>query len=71
VPTYHIADAQCIDPEAGTIRHKPLDAADEVTVPGWLGVGARRIGITAGASTPNNKVGEAIERMVQTRRLGA
>jgi 4-hydroxy-3-methylbut-2-enyl diphosphate reductase len=33
--------------------------------------GAARIGITAGASTPNNKIGEAIERMLQTRGIDA
>jgi hypothetical protein len=36
--TYHISDATCIDPEAGTIRHKPeLDAdAPEDEGPDWL-----------------------------------
>jgi 4-hydroxy-3-methylbut-2-enyl diphosphate reductase len=27
VRTFHIADATCIDPAAGTIRHKPVDQA--------------------------------------------
>jgi 4-hydroxy-3-methylbut-2-enyl diphosphate reductase len=68
VPTYHIADATCIDPATRTIRHKPVDRTDEMETAGWLD-GVRAIGLTAGASTPNNKVGEAIERVLETRGL--
>lgn len=67
VKTFHIADASCIEPEAGRIRHKPVDARDEVAEAGWLDAPLRVIGITAGASTPNNKIGEAIERILATR----
>jgi len=68
VTTFHIADAECIRPERGAIRHKPVDASAEVETAGWLdGVG--HIGITAGASTPNNKIGEAIERVLESRGL--
>jgi 4-hydroxy-3-methylbut-2-en-1-yl diphosphate reductase len=67
VRTYHIDDAAGIDPEAKTIRHKPVDAVEEVVARDWLSPAARRIGITAGASTPNNKIGEAIERIALTR----
>ncbi|HKI93903.1 MAG TPA: 4-hydroxy-3-methylbut-2-enyl diphosphate reductase [Gemmatimonadales bacterium] len=67
VRTYHIDDAACIDPDAKVIRHKPVDGTDEVSEPGWLGPDVRRIGITAGASTPNNKIGEAIELIARTR----
>lgn len=69
VPTYHIADASCIEPHTGAIRHKPVDTDAEVARSGWLHDGARIIGITAGASTPNNKIGEAIERVLETRGL--
>jgi 4-hydroxy-3-methylbut-2-en-1-yl diphosphate reductase len=62
VRTYHIEDAEGIDPEAGTIRHQPVRTKQEVIEAGWLGE-ARRIGITAGASTPNNKIGETIARV--------
>jgi 4-hydroxy-3-methylbut-2-enyl diphosphate reductase len=65
--TYHIADASCIEPESGRIRHKPVDAAQETVQDGWLEPTVQRIGITAGASTPNNKIGEAIERILATR----
>jgi 4-hydroxy-3-methylbut-2-enyl diphosphate reductase len=65
--TYHINDADCIDPERGTIRHKPVGTETEIEVEGWLGEGEKVIGITAGASTPNNKIGEAMERTMRYR----
>jgi 4-hydroxy-3-methylbut-2-en-1-yl diphosphate reductase len=64
VTTFHIEDADSIDPETGTIRHQRIGTKEEVTVAGWLGDG-RSIGITAGASTPNNKVGETIARICE------
>jgi 4-hydroxy-3-methylbut-2-en-1-yl diphosphate reductase len=70
---YHIADATCIDPERGSIRHKPelaADAPEEVTE-SWLPEGPLSIGLTAGASTPNNKIGETIERILATRNATA
>ncbi|MFO7894941.1 MAG: 4-hydroxy-3-methylbut-2-enyl diphosphate reductase [Longimicrobiales bacterium] len=69
--TYHISDATCIDPEAGTIRHKPVLDADaaEDEVAGWLPDGVVTIGFTAGASTPNNKIGQTLERILATRGL--
>ena len=67
--TYHIEDALCIDIETGKIRHKPLlDAhAPEVVEEDWLPDGPFELGITAGASTPNNKVGEALVRVLKIR----
>ena len=67
--TFHIQDASCIDPAAGTIRHKPELApnAPEVTTADWLPPGPVSIGLTAGASTPNNKIGQTIERILATR----
>jgi 4-hydroxy-3-methylbut-2-en-1-yl diphosphate reductase len=67
--TFHIADATCIDPDAGTIRHKAELAADapEAMAADWLPDGPLTIGLTAGASTPNNKIGETIERILATR----
>ncbi|MCX5754763.1 MAG: 4-hydroxy-3-methylbut-2-enyl diphosphate reductase [Gemmatimonadetes bacterium] len=68
VLTYHIADAACLDAEKGTIRHLPLGAHEEVEVQGWLpATGAVRVGLTAGASTPNNKIGETVARVFLTR----
>jgi 4-hydroxy-3-methylbut-2-enyl diphosphate reductase len=68
VTTYHISDATCIDTESSTIRHKPVDTEVEKEQADWL-PRLKRIGITAGASTPNNKMGEAIERILRMRGL--
>ncbi|HYC31781.1 MAG TPA: 4-hydroxy-3-methylbut-2-enyl diphosphate reductase, partial [Gemmatimonadales bacterium] len=62
---YHIEDADAIDPTAGALRHQPIGSKQEAVVHDWLGA-ARTIGITAGASTPNNKVGETIDRICAT-----
>jgi 4-hydroxy-3-methylbut-2-en-1-yl diphosphate reductase len=67
LPTYHIEDAGCIDPAAGTVRHKPVGKTAEVEARDWLASGPRVVGVTAGASTPNNKVGETIQRIFATR----
>ncbi|MDA0327745.1 MAG: 4-hydroxy-3-methylbut-2-enyl diphosphate reductase [Gemmatimonadetes bacterium] len=67
--TFHVEDAACIDVETGTIRHKPeLDpTAEELVETEWLPLGPFDLGITAGASTPNNKIGEALLRILQVR----
>lgn len=68
--TFHVADATCIDAERGTIRFKPNGTpsdAPEVEAEGWLPDGPVSVGLTAGASTPNNKIGEAVERILRTR----
>ena len=69
--TYHIEDASCIDLEEGTIRHKPQVGSDtpEETCEAWLPEGPFDLGMTAGASTPNNKIGEALMRILQIRGL--
>ena len=68
--TFHIADASCIDIDSGAIRFKPngtpLDSP-EVEAEEWLPHGPASIGLTAGASTPNNKIGEAVERILALR----
>ncbi len=66
-PTYHIEDASCIDPEAGTIRFRPPGATEERRESGWLPAGPLTVGVTAGASTPNNKIGETVERIAAAR----
>ena len=68
--TYHISDAAGIDPARGTIRFKPAGApagAPEVEAEEWLPAGPLVVGLTAGASTPNVKIGETVERLLQTR----
>jgi 4-hydroxy-3-methylbut-2-en-1-yl diphosphate reductase len=69
VPTYHIEDAACIAPEEGTIRFRPVGAQQEQRRTAWLPAGRVTIGVTAGASTPNNKIGETIERLAAMRGL--
>jgi 4-hydroxy-3-methylbut-2-en-1-yl diphosphate reductase len=71
VPTYHIEDASCIDPATGVVRFRPVGAREEERREAWLPAGPLTIGVTAGASTPNNKIGETIERIAATRELGA
>jgi len=62
VPTYHIADPTGLtSPDA--IRHKPVGRSEEVRTPGWLPGGHVTIGVTSGASTPDNLVGAAIQRL--------
>jgi 4-hydroxy-3-methylbut-2-enyl diphosphate reductase len=70
VPTYHIEDADAIDVDSGAIRHQPIGTKTEVVAQGWLG-SAKVIGITAGASTPNNKVGETVGRISAVAGLDA
>ena len=68
VATYHIEDAACIALEDGSIRHRPVGVHHtEERREHWLPAGPLTIGITAGASTPNNKIGETIERIVSLR----
>jgi 4-hydroxy-3-methylbut-2-en-1-yl diphosphate reductase len=70
VTTYHIEDAACIDVEDGSIRYRPVGGhAAEQRREHWLPEGPLTIGITAGASTPNNKIGETIERIAALRGL--
>ena len=69
VPSYHVEDAEAIEPATRSlhyrvagVKHVEADATD------WLPPsGAVRVGLTAGASTPNNKIGEAVARIFATR----
>jgi 4-hydroxy-3-methylbut-2-enyl diphosphate reductase len=65
VPTFHIAEPGCLV-SAGEVVHRPVGppstaTGTEITTTGWLPKeGQIRVGLTAGASTPNNIVGEVI-----------
>jgi 4-hydroxy-3-methylbut-2-enyl diphosphate reductase len=71
VPTFHIEDADGIDPGAGTVHYRCAGVHHiEETRSGWMPAGRPvRIGVTAGASTPNNKIGETVARILATRGL--
>ena len=70
VPTYHIESPEGIDPDRGTVHYrKAAKKHEELEKRDWLPVGPVRIGITAGASTPNSKIGEAVVRILATRGL--
>jgi 4-hydroxy-3-methylbut-2-enyl diphosphate reductase len=68
IPSYHIEDASCIE-AGGSLRHKPYGAGAETTTGAWLPVGPVTIGLTAGASTPNNKIGEVVAAVASLRGL--
>jgi 4-hydroxy-3-methylbut-2-en-1-yl diphosphate reductase len=62
-PTFHIADPGCLV-SAESIRHRPVGSKEETLTPGWLPVGAPvTVGLTSGASTPDNLVGAAVEKL--------
>jgi len=65
LPTYHISGPDCIEGEA--LRHRPITGGEEQRIAGWLPAGPLRVGLTAGASTPNNVVGAVVERILALR----
>lgn len=65
VRAYHIEDADNIDVAGRSIRHQPVGKKAEIVQADWLGTSAN-IGLTAGASTPNNKIGETVARVCET-----
>jgi 4-hydroxy-3-methylbut-2-enyl diphosphate reductase len=67
LPTYHIDGAPCIEPEG--IRHQPVGSHAESRTAAWLPAGPVHVGLTAGASTPNNVVGEVVSRLLALRGL--
>jgi 4-hydroxy-3-methylbut-2-en-1-yl diphosphate reductase len=67
LPTYHIDGAACL--EGTGIRHRPVGAHEETLSADWLPPGAVTVGLTAGASTPNNVVGEVVARLLALRGL--
>jgi 4-hydroxy-3-methylbut-2-enyl diphosphate reductase len=68
VPTYHIADPDCLVSK-DALRFRPVGAPSTISTPEELGrnwlpeSGPVVVGLTAGASTPNNIVGEVIEKL--------
>lgn len=62
-PTYHVADPDCLV-SADEIRHRPVGTKVEIESFGWLPKdGPVHVGLTSGASTPDNLVGAAIAKL--------
>jgi 4-hydroxy-3-methylbut-2-en-1-yl diphosphate reductase len=70
VPTYHVESPEGIEPDHGVIHYRlPGLTHREAEQRDWLPQGRIQLGITAGASTPNSKIGEAVIRILATRGL--
>jgi 4-hydroxy-3-methylbut-2-enyl diphosphate reductase len=65
-PTYHVENEQGLVSE-DEIRYRDPKSGSVVTAQGWLSPGKLSIGVTAGASTPDNIVGRVIERLLEIR----
>jgi 4-hydroxy-3-methylbut-2-enyl diphosphate reductase len=62
-PTFHVAHPTCLV-SASEIRHCPAGSHDEITTHDWLpAAGPVSVGLTSGASTPDNLVGTTIARL--------
>jgi 4-hydroxy-3-methylbut-2-en-1-yl diphosphate reductase len=61
-PTFHIADPEGMV-SGEEIRHRPVDTKLEVTTSGWLPAGPVAVGLTSGASTPDNLVGAVVAKL--------
>jgi 4-hydroxy-3-methylbut-2-enyl diphosphate reductase len=62
LPTFHVADPDALQ-SATTIRHHPVTRGAEIETADWLPDGPVTVGLTAGASTPDNLVGAVISRL--------
>jgi 4-hydroxy-3-methylbut-2-en-1-yl diphosphate reductase len=66
-PTFHIADPDCLV-SADEIRHRPVGSKTEVPAASWLPAGPVSIGLTSGASTPDNLVGAVVAKLADFAR---
>lgn len=63
-PAYHVEDASCLL-SGQTVRHKKIGSSEVIETQGWLPAGNIKVGITAGASTPNRVVEEVITSLIE------
>lgn len=66
VPTWFIRNASCLRSVSEIARYD-LHEKREIVESGWLPVGPLNIGITAGASCPNNLIEDVIRRILELR----
>ncbi len=69
LPTYFVLNASRLLSE-NEIRHYNLHEKSEVVARDWLPSGPVVVGITAGASCPNNLIEETLVRLFQLRGIG-
>jgi 4-hydroxy-3-methylbut-2-enyl diphosphate reductase len=69
LPTYFVLNASRLISEK-EIRHYKLHEKREVVARDWLPAGPVVVGITAGASCPNNLIEETLIRLFQLRGIG-
>jgi 4-hydroxy-3-methylbut-2-enyl diphosphate reductase len=70
LPTYFIKNARKME-SGKLIRHFNIHQQQEVESVNWLPAGEVTVGITAGASCPNNLIEDAIRRLFELRGLSA
>ena len=66
LPTYFIKNAAMME-SAAVIRHYNQHKKEEVVTQNWLPSGTITVGITAGASCPNNLIEDTIRRLFELR----
>lgn len=66
LPSFHIDGPDCILP-GNVIRHKPLHENECIETSNWLPEGKITIGVTAGASTPDQVVAQVLEKTFAQR----
>jgi len=65
VPTFFIRQAEQIHGDGRTILHRDVAKSEDVATRDWLPSGTVRVGVTAGASCPDNQIGCAILRILE------
>ena len=62
LPTFHISEPDGLL-STTEVRHRPITSKQETIAADWLPAGPIQIGLTAGASTPDNLVEQVIRRL--------
>ena len=63
-PAFHVKDASCFLSK-DIIQHKKVFSSDIIETRDWLPKGKFKLGVTAGASTPNRVIEEVVERILE------